>query len=128
MSEEFNAQVKEQLRRHVLKALKSELNKHEKTMNVEAFVHDSSDGGKMKKIESMKNTFEQQRAGKAIVSHIESLIKLGRIALDEKEQVSSDDMSKQELLAMIEKAQASIIQTRSEIEDNIESNKDSDEL
>ncbi|MAZ75696.1 MAG: hypothetical protein CMH31_00155 [Micavibrio sp.] len=104
MSEDFNACAKAQLVRYLPKAIRSVLHKHTKITTIDTHVFREKEKN-LDKTATMKLTIEQQKAGKSVISHLEALIKLARIVIDDAAINETPEESKKELLDMIKEAQ-----------------------
>ena len=106
MSEDFNACVKSQLLTYVPMALKKQLQKHDKVIgqNTQIEAKDKA----LDVTATMKATLEQQKAAKAVVAHIETLVKLARLVVDDAIVDAASEENKQELLDIIEEAQTRV--------------------
>lgn len=102
MSEDFNSCAKAQLLTYVPMALKKIITKHEKIISIK----DMSD---------MKAKVEEAKAAKAILSHLEALIKLARLVIDDDSISETSGESKQELLDIIKEAQERVNENRESI-------------
>lgn len=100
MSEDFNACVKAQLVTYLPDAFRKVLVKHEKIVAI----NDMSD---------MKLTVEEQKAAKAVIVHLEALIKLAQLILTDEVINDTSEESKRELLDIIQEAQERVNINRS---------------
>ncbi len=119
MSEDFNACAKAQLLTYVPMALKKQLKKHDKVIGQNTKITRDEE---LDVVASMKATLEQQKAAKAIISHVEALIKLARLVIDDSAINETPEESKQELLDIIKEAQERVTLNRKSISNDAANN------
>lgn len=118
MSEDFNACVKAQLLAYLPMAFETVLQKHEDIITQDCSVMDKStpeEKGSINVPATMKATYEQQKTAKAVVAHLEALIKLARMVIDDTDINETSDDDKQKLIDIIRKAQERINLTRAQM-------------
>jgi len=103
MSEDFNACVKAQLLTYLPRAFEVVLNKHEEIITQDLSVKDAEVASDVSK--AMKLSLEQQKAAKAVVSHLEALIKLAKMAMEDAGNQQAKPEDKKRLMEIIQQAQ-----------------------
>jgi len=114
MSEDFNACVKAQLLTYLPMAFETVLQKHEDVITQDCTIRDKA--GAVDVPATMKATYEQQKTAKAVIAHLEALIKLARMVIDDTDINETADDDKQRLIDIIHKAQERINMTRAQME------------
>ncbi|MEM9470069.1 MAG: hypothetical protein AAF988_07880 [Pseudomonadota bacterium] len=115
MPEKMNASVKAQLVTYLPEALRKVLTKHEKLVRKDMTITNDA-GQNINQSATMKATIEQQKAAKAVLVHIEEIIKLARLILRDDTLNATPETSKEELSKIIDEAQARVTQNRLEEE------------
>lgn len=110
MSEDFNACAKSQLASYLPTAIQTALDKHKKITMIDTHVFKGEEKS-LDKTATMKLTVEQQKAAKAVIVHLETLIKLARSFVEEEEGDTPAE-NRAELLDMIKEAQERVNQSR----------------
>lgn len=117
MSEDFNDCAKAQLVRYLPNAIRGALDKHTKITMIDTHVFEEEKNN-LDKTATMKLTVEQQKAAKAVIAHLEALIKLARIFVAD-DSGSTSEESREEILKMIEEAQERVNLNRESISGNV---------
>lgn len=110
MSEDFHDCAKTQLSSYLPGAIRCALDKHTKITMIDTHVF-KGEKKSLDKTATMKLTVEQQKAAKAVITHLESLIKLARFFVEEEEGDTPAE-NREELLGMIKEAQERVNKSR----------------
>ena len=113
MSEDFNACVKAQLLTYLPMAFETVLQKHEDIITQDCTVMNTD--GVIDVPATMKVTYEQQKTAKAVIAHLEALIKLARMVIDDTDINETSEDDKKKLIDIIQKAQERINLTRAQM-------------